>query len=224
MRVNINAISNLVATAGKTRTYHSPRRQEEAEATRRAILDAARRLFERDGYAATSMAAIAAEARVSNKTVYLAFETKSALLRALWNLLLRGDEDETPVAQRRWYREVIEEPDPVRKLRMNARNSRGAKGRMGAMLKVIRSAAPADPDIAGLWERIQSEYWSNQEAIVKSIGPRGLASGLDVRRATDILWTLNHPDVWLLLVDQRGWTPKRYEKWCAETACSELLG
>ena len=97
-------------TAGKTRTYNSPRRREQAASTRRAILAAAQRLFERDGYAATSIAAIAAGARVSNKTVYLAFESKSALLRALWNLLLRGDEGEAPVAQRQWYRKVLEAP------------------------------------------------------------------------------------------------------------------
>jgi len=96
----------------KTRPYNSPRRREQAAATRRQILDAAQRLFERQGYAATTMAAIAAEAGVALKTVYLAFETKSGVLRALWNLLLRGDEGEAPVAERSWYREVIAEQGP----------------------------------------------------------------------------------------------------------------
>ena len=76
----------------KTRPYNSPRRREQAAATRREILEAAQRLFERQGYATTTMAAIAAEAGVALKTVYVAFETKSGLLRALWHLLLRGDE------------------------------------------------------------------------------------------------------------------------------------
>src|ERR687884_75006 len=111
----------------KPRRYDSPRRREQAAATRREILAAAERLFERDGYAATTMAAIAAEAGVALKTVYLGFETKSNLLRTLWNTRLRGDEDEIPVAQRDWYREVLEEPDPERQLRLNARNARAAK-------------------------------------------------------------------------------------------------
>jgi AcrR family transcriptional regulator len=209
-------------TAGKTRTYNSPRRREQAAATRQAILAAAQRLFERDGYAATSIAAIAAGARVSNKTVYLAFESKSALLRALWNLLLRGDEGEAPVAQRQWYREVLEEPDPVRKLRLNARNSRAAKGRMGGILKVIRSAAPLDPEIAALWNRIQTDYHDNQGVVVNSMR-KDLAKGMTVKRATDTLWTLNHPDVWLLLVDRLGWSPERYERWCADAARAQLL-
>src|SRR3954454_15680491 len=101
------------------RAYDSPRRREQAAATRREILAAAQRLFERQGYAATTMAAVAAEARVALKTVYLAFETKSGLLRALWHLLLRGDEEKSPVAERHWYREVLEEPDPQRQLRLN---------------------------------------------------------------------------------------------------------
>jgi AcrR family transcriptional regulator len=88
----------------KSRPYNSARRREQAAATRRDILEVAQRLFERQGYAATTMAAIAAEAGVALKTVYLAFETKSGVLRALWNLLLRGDEGEAPVAERSWYR------------------------------------------------------------------------------------------------------------------------
>ncbi len=70
----------------KRRTYHSPRRLEQAAETRLEILESAQRLFERDGFAATTMAAIATEARVALKTVYVAFETKAGVLRALWNL------------------------------------------------------------------------------------------------------------------------------------------
>src|SRR5215218_6265163 len=102
----------------KTRRYESPRRREQAAATRRLILEAAERLFERQGYAATTMAAIAREAGVALKTVYVAFETKSGLLRALWHLRLRGDEADVPIGERPWYRAVLAEPDPERALRL----------------------------------------------------------------------------------------------------------
>ncbi|MGH2742608.1 MAG: hypothetical protein ACRDLY_08850 [Thermoleophilaceae bacterium] len=129
-----------------------------------------------------------------------------------------------PVAQREWYREVLEEPDPERQLRLNARNSRAVKTRAGALLGVIRSAAPADPEIAGLWHRIQSEFYDNQRAIVEVLlEKKALRPGLDVTRATDILWTLNHPDLWLLLVRERGWTPEQYETWFRDTAGAQLL-
>src|SRR5437868_3181359 len=118
----------------KARAYDSPRRREQAAATRLQILEAAERLFERQGYAATTMAAIAAEAGVALKTVYVVFETKRGVLRALWNLRLRGDEGDAPVADRPWYREVVQEPDPERQLRLNARNSRVVKLRIGALL------------------------------------------------------------------------------------------
>src|SRR3954471_1621659 len=140
---------------GVKRRYESPRRREQAAATRRQILDAAQRLFEQQDYAATPMSAIAAEAGVALKTVYVAFETKSNLLRTLWNLLLRGDEADVPVAQRSWYREVLEQRDPEEKLRLNARNARAVKERIGRVLGVIRDAAPLDPEIGSLWERIQ---------------------------------------------------------------------
>src|SRR5438477_6268216 len=96
------------------RAYNSPRRQEQAASTRRSMLEAAQRLFESQGYAATTMEAIATEAGVALKTVYVAFATKSGLLRALWDLLLKGDEVEAAVADRPWYREVLDETDPER--------------------------------------------------------------------------------------------------------------
>ncbi len=207
-----------------TRRYDSPRRRQQAAATRAQILNAAQRLFERDGYPATTMAAIAAEAGVALKTVYLAFETKSGVLRALWHLLLRGDADDAAVHDREWYREALEEPDPARQLRLNARNARAVKERAGSMLGVIRTAAPVDADIAALWDRIQSEFYENQRAIVERIAARGaLRPGLDAVRGADVLWTLNHPDVWLLLVGQRGWTAEEWERWFADAARSQLL-
>ena len=206
------------------RRYDSRRRREQAAATGRQILEAAQRLFERQGYAATTMAAIAAEARVAGKTVYLAFETKSGVLRALWNFLLRGDQEDVPISDRRWYREVLGEPDPERQLRLGAANARAVKERIGGVIEIIHAAAAVDPDIDALWKRIETEFHANQRVVVASIDDKGaLRPELDVDRATDILWTLNHPDVWQLLVVQRGWTPDEYERWFADTAVAQLL-
>ena len=206
------------------RPYHSPLRREQAAETRRQILRAAQECFERDGYGATPMSAIAAAAGVSLKTVYLAFETKSGLLRALWHLLLRGDDDGSPVAEQRWYQEVLEEPDPERQIRLNMRNSRIVKLRAGAMLEVIRNAAVADADIALLWARIQTEFHGNQRAVVQSLADKGaLADDLDVDGAADILWALNHPAFYVLLAGERGWSPEHYERWLGDLLCSQLL-
>jgi AcrR family transcriptional regulator len=209
----------------ENRTYHSPLRREQAAATRRQILESAQALFERDGYITTSVSAIAEDAGVSLKTVYLAFETKSGVLRALWQFVLVGEDNEAPVAQRAWYRDVVDATDPEQQLRLNARNSRAVKQRAAALMKVMRDGAAADPDLGALWQTIQSEFHANQRVIVKLLHDRGaLRPRLGVKRATDILWTLNHPDVWQLLVVERGWSPKQYEQWFADTSCEQLLG
>jgi AcrR family transcriptional regulator len=209
----------------KPRRYDSPRRREQAAATRQEILGAAQRLFERQGYPATTMAAIAAEAGVALKTVYVAFETKSGVLRALWHVLLRGDEEDAPITERPWYREVLAEPEPERQLRLGAHNSRLVKERAATLMGVIRSAAAANADIEALWARIESDFYVNQRAIVEVLDAKGaLRDGLDVARAADIMWTLNHPDLWHLLVGQRGWTPEAWEQWFADTVCDQLLG
>jgi AcrR family transcriptional regulator len=207
-----------------TRAYRSPRRERQAAATRVEIVRAAQRLFEAHGYAATTMAAIAGEADVSLKTVYLAFDTKARLLRAVWDLALKGDAADAPVAERPWYVAVLEEPDPERKLRRLAQASCVVKGRIAALLRVIRDAAPSDEEIGALWALIQSDFHANQGAIVATLDRAGsLAAGLDAAQATDILWTLNHPDVWLLLVADRGWSPEQFEAWLGDTAIEQLL-
>jgi len=215
----------VVKAQAPRRPYNSPRRQQQAAATRQTILEAAERLFLQDGYPATTMDAIAAEAGVSLKTAYLPLSTKSGLLRDLWDLRLKKDDADAPVVQHEWFREVMEEPDPTRKLQLNARNSAAAKTRIGGLFRVIRGAAEIDADCSELWRLIQSDFHANQQVIVESIHRGGgLRRGLSVATGTDILWTLNHPDTWTLLASQRGWSPHAYETWLAQTSCAQLLG
>ncbi len=116
------------------RRYDSRRRQAQAAETRRSILEAAERLFERDGYVGTTVEAIAREADVALKTVYAVFTTKAGLLRALWDLRLKGDLDDAPVTDRDWYREALAEPEAARQLRLIAHNSCVVKRRIGRLL------------------------------------------------------------------------------------------
>ena len=159
-----------------------------------------------------------------SKTAYLPFVTKSGLLRALWDLQLKGDDTDAPIAQHDWFQEVLDEPDPVRTLQLNARNSRAAKTRIGELFRVIRGAAEVDADCNELWALIQSDFHANQRAVAESLHKNDdLRARLTVARATDILWTLNHPDVWLLLTGERGWSPNAYERWLADTSRTQLL-
>lgn len=213
-----------MGTTVNSRRYDSPRRREQAEGTRKAILDAAQRLFEGRGYLATSMPAIAEEAGVALKTIYVYFDTKAALVHTLWDARLGGEEAKRPVLERDWYQAVVREPDPERKLRLVAAQARRVKSRSGALLEMIRTAASADPQIAELWASIEAKLLDVQRAIVEQLQAGGsLAPSLNVIQATDILWTLNHPNVWQLLVPSRGWTGEEYEQWLGDAFCSQLL-
>jgi AcrR family transcriptional regulator len=209
----------------KSRRYVSPRREAQAAETRRVILDAARRLFEEGGYAATAVPSIAAGAGVAVKTVYLAFESKAGLLRAVWEARLGGEEEATPVLERRWMRELTDEPDPAGKLRLLAAQSRRVKTATGPLLEVIRTAAATDPEIATLWADIQAKLLRVQRAVVDQLQAlHALQPSLGAGGAADVLWTLNHPSVWHLLVRERGWSAARYEEWLHTSFCLQLLG
>src|SRR6266571_6595357 len=145
----------MSARVNRRRGYDSPRRRGQAAETRRTILDAAGQLFSERGYAATAMPAIAAEAGVAVKTVYLAFGTKAGVLHALWDVRLGGDDQPVPVAGRPWYRQLLQADDPQVLLRTAARQSRKTKDRAGHVMRIVRHAAVTDPAISDLWQRIE---------------------------------------------------------------------
>ena len=169
--------------------------------TRRRSSTRRGRLFVQQGFTATSMASIAAEAGVALKTVYVAFETKGGVLRSLWNLRLRGDgEDRRGPGQGRGTRGAGR-ARPRGRLLLNARNSREVKERVDGLFAVIRDAAPTTRTSAS--SGVASSATSTRTRRRSSRARRRrapCAPGLDVDRATDVLWTINHPDVWLLLV------------------------
>ena len=205
------------------RRYESPRRREQAAATRLAILEAAERLFAVGGYAGTSVGEIAEAAGVALKTVYAVFGTKAEVLRALWNLRMRGDEEPVPLAERAWFRETIDESDPALRLALLARNARTVRERTGVLPEVVQQAAPLDEQIAELWERFQREFYERgMRTIAKTLARDGVLS-VDLKTATDILWTLTHPNLYLLLVHRRGWKPGAYERWLTDTLRTQLL-
>jgi AcrR family transcriptional regulator len=215
----------MPAGVNPCRGYDSPRRREQAAETRRKILQAAGELFVRDSYAATAMPAIADQAGVALKTVYLAFGTKAGVLRGLWDVRLGGDDQPIPVMERTWYQQLLQGDDPVLLMRTAAHQSRAVKERAGDLMRIIRQAAVTEPALADLWDRIETEFRAVLGGFAERLDALGsLAPGVDVTQATDLLWTLNHPDTWYLLVRCCGWTASRYEQWVGDTLTAQLLG
>jgi AcrR family transcriptional regulator len=168
------------------------------------------------------MPAIAEEAGVALKTVYLAFGTKAGVLHGLWDVRLGGDDQPVPVVERPWYRELLSSSDPVRLVRTAARQSRTVKERAGDLMVIIRQAAVVEPALASLWETIESEFRVVLGGFAGRLSSLG-ALAISAERATDLLWTLNHPDTWYLLVRGCGWSADQYEQWVADTLIAQLL-
>jgi AcrR family transcriptional regulator len=206
------------------RAYDSPRRRDQALATRRAILEAARGLFVDDGYVATTIEAIASRAGVSPETIYATFGNKRSLLSQVIDVSIAGDDAPVPVMERSWVREMRDEPDPQRRLRILARNGRSILERTTPIYEVLRGAAPADAEISALWERNKAQRFAGQRELLRVLAAGGaLREGLTARAAADILFAIGSPETYRLLVVDRGWSADRFEHWYADTLARLLL-
>ncbi len=200
------------------RRYHSPRRIQQAEATRRAILQAARKLFAEHGYCATTLQAIAQEATAAVPTLYAVFGSKPAILSALVKST-GADADIRALAQG-----AFSEPDPVQQLHLAAKVMRSILERDADIIDLLWQAGDGDPDLAAAWRQSHHQRLARLgELMGVLVSKEALKPGLEIETATEILWSLSSPEVYRLLVRERGWTPQRYEDWLADTAITLLL-
>ena len=206
------------------RRYNSSRRQEQARQNRRAVLEAARRLFLERGFADTTVPAVAAEAGVSVETVYKAFANKAGLLKAVFDVAIVGDDEPVPMLQREFVRRNRAEPDPRRKLLMYGEHLAQAGPRAAALQLLARAAAASDRDAAGVWEQIKAERPAGMTEFARDLHQGGhLSDDISLEEARDVLWTYNSPELYDLLVLQRGWTNDRYGRWVADALIAALL-
>jgi TetR/AcrR family transcriptional regulator of autoinduction and epiphytic fitness len=208
----------------KTRRYDMSNRRRQAAETRRRIAEAAAQLFLRDGYAATTINAIAAQAAVAVPTVYATMKTKQAILWAVIELTARGDADQAPLAERQWWREMEGERDRREKLAKFARIHREICDREAAVFTVLETAANVDPEVAPVLRQKEQARYSDQSRVVRSLKRQGqLRAGLSVRKASDIIWALATERSYLALVRDRGWRARDYENWLTEQLAAALL-
>jgi AcrR family transcriptional regulator len=200
------------------------RRARSARLTRRRILDAAHLLFTEQGYAATTIQQIAEKADVAWQTVYSVFGNKPAVLSAVFDVTVVGDDEPVPMMQRPFVRQIDEEPDPRAKMRIFAGHLRATGERTSAILSVIESAAATDPEIAQVWRTLQDQRRYGMGAAARTFAEADLLrDGLDVDRAADLLWFFSGPWAYRALVAGRGWSPDDFETWVAETLAAQLL-
>jgi hypothetical protein len=75
-------------------------------------------------------------------------------------------------------------------------------------MNAIREGAASDPDVAEMWARIDAEFLGLLRPVADALEAAGsLRPGLEAPRAADLLWMLNHPDVWRLLASGGAGAP-----------------
>jgi len=203
------------------RAYNSTRRREAAEQTRERILAAARARFLADGYAGTTIAAIASDAGTAAETVYANFRTKPALLEAVVRAAARG-EGATEIPDQPGPLAAAAADDPREQLRRFAADVVLRLERVGPLLRVLGAAEAAEPALAELHERVQSARRENLRAVPAALDRVG-ALAVPEEAAADTVWALASPDVHDLLTRRRGWSRERYADWLATTLAAALL-
>jgi AcrR family transcriptional regulator len=196
----------------------SNRRQKQAAATRQDILQAARTLFAANGYAATSMSAIAAEAETAVQTIYDSVGPKHAVILALVDSL----EEEAGVGDVR--QRLAQTNDPRELIALIVGLSRQFTERGGDIFAAMASAAPSEPDVAEAWRKARRNHQSGARYIAERLSKLGaLAPGLTVERAADVLGVLNWGATWQQFVQDHGWSVDECEAWLNETLIALLL-
>jgi AcrR family transcriptional regulator len=199
------------------------RGQARTRLARRAVVEAARTLFLERGYAATTIEAISERADVPPATVYRLFSSKLGILEALLDTSIAGDDEPRAVQERADVAALFAEPDPRKLLAGFAGVTAAINQRTNDVYRVLVSAAGSDPAAAELLGQLRRQRDRGQGRIARSIARAGaLQRGLRERDAADLIHALMSPEVYRLLVGDRGWTPERYEQWLGTTLSQQL--
>ena len=193
-------------------------------ATRQSILDAARKVFLEKGYAAATMPAIAQAAGIAMDTVYATVGKKPSLFRELVELAISGSDTPVPAEERDYVRAIRAEAEAARKLRLYASALRSIQSRLAPLIRVLQEAAPLDPELDALWQGISQRRARNMRLLAKDLADTGkLRRDLSVDKTADIIWSMNSPEYYLLLVEQRGWSSDEFEQWLGDAWIRLLL-
>jgi len=204
--------------------YRSALRTAQARATRRAIVDAAARLFIQHGYGATTVDAIAEAAAVSRKTVFTSVGGKAEALKLALDWAIAGDDKPVPILERPHITALRQEPDARQVLARYAQHVRQASARTAPLHEVVRAAAGLDAEIRALADQTRAQRIRGMQVLAQSLADRGaLKPGLTPAEAADVLWLLTDPGVYHRLVIEQGWPPGRYQQWLADALISLLI-
>lgn len=203
-----------MATNGGRRSqssYHSPLRARQAAETRQYVLSAATRLFIERGWAATTLAAVSAEAGTAVETVYSAFGSKSGLLIAAIDAAIVGDDDDTPLVERAEFA-ALGAGRRSERLVTAARIITRALVHAVPLMGALQEASASDAASKVRWQA----YETDRRAVILT-GLERILGKEPPETLVDSIWALASPEVFTKLTGERGWTVERYERWLVQT-------
>ena len=213
-----------MATDANRRPQPGTGGQARTRLARAAVIQAARALFLEGGYAATTIEAISDTSDVPPATVYRLFSSKLGILKAVLDVSIAGDDQAVPLADHPHVRALLADPDPRNQLSGFAGLIHGILSRAEPVYRILLSAAATDPDAAVLLTELTRQRQRGQTQFARALARTGaLRPELRERDAADIIHALTLPEVYRLLVCDRGWRPDRYQQWLTQTLISQLL-
>jgi AcrR family transcriptional regulator len=206
------------------RPYQGAARQARTRHTRAAVVEAARSLFLERGYAATTIEAISDRSDTPQPTVYRLFSSKLGILKSVLDVSIGGNDQAVAMLDRPEVRALLSDEDPKNQIVGFCALVRGVMARAGPVHRILADAARSDQDAASLLTEIARQRHEGQRRIARSLALLGaLRPGLRERDAADIIHALASPEVYGLLVFDRGWSGERYEKWLRSILIDQLL-
>ncbi|MGA7270300.1 MAG: helix-turn-helix domain-containing protein [Acidimicrobiia bacterium] len=203
------------------RSYDSSRRKEQAEQTRLEIIEVARRQFLDEGFAATTIGAIASEVGVSVDTIYKTFGGKAGVLRAVYERGLAG-QGAVPAEIRSDALQTTE-PDTRTVYAGLGRLSTEVAPRAGPILLLIEQAATTDSEMADLLAELESQRLTRMTHVAENLRCAGhLRTDITVEAAAEVMWLYTAPRIYELLVIKRGWPLERFGTFIGETLTAAL--
>jgi AcrR family transcriptional regulator len=206
------------------RPYDASRRQAQSRQLRVEVAEAARRLFVERGFAATTIGDVATAAGVSQQFVYAAFGGKRGLLSKVVDWTLAGDDEPIPLAERPSVQAIQQERTTAGKCALHARHIRLLAPRVCPLVRMLRSAADADPDARAIYEAGEQGRRTSLTQFVADLRTAGgLRAGLTDEQAVDAIWSLTPDVLWTALVTRCGWSDDDFEVWYAGQVAAAAL-
>jgi AcrR family transcriptional regulator len=196
---------------------------DRARQTRRRITGAAHDLFVEHGYGATTLQDVAGRAGVAVQTIYFTFGNKRSLLKEVVDTSIAGDDQPIATMDRAWFRDALAADTAAAGLCQFVRGTGQVIARAAPIIEVLRTATAIDPEITGLWPQDVDMRFTVHAAAARALMAKpGARARVSAEHAADLLYGVLSPELYLLYVRDRGWTPGQWEQWVSGTLRSQL--